>query len=367
MKTIIKSKLHIIVLVTIVILSITGCVSPPVLVSIDQIAGKSEVIKSEPRTVSRYEAREVTAKVDFADYLYPAFLDETLSGLDFPDPLQGSLSKKDKITLVSIERPTPGTIDADIFLERALTKKLLEKGYSVYNRNMNVMRQSVIENNSVPVIGVDSTRWFDLNYKLPSSDMILGYRLLELGCYKLNSTSKDSVIRVGKALVEVSVVNPKTQQIIYDDVLKAYNERTISNQLESTVQSFHYQIKPYSYTVGSPAVTGISNYTVPVKTESREIKTQVDVKPVTNVTKSQVLFILTNISSKIEFMIMDAVSRIDVKYFSLDSGNKLNQVKYEWNLSDNDGDDVKPGDFSLFFRDGFSSSWVMLKGFSVKP
>ena len=364
MKKLINSKLYITVFATMIAFAITGCFPVPVLVSIEQIGGKTEAIKPESKTISRFESNDVVAKVDFAEFLYSSFLDETLSQIEFPDLLQGSLSKKDKITLVSIEKSNPKTIDANIFLERALIKNLLRKGYSVYNRNMNVMRQSVIENNSVPVVGIDSIRLLSLDYKLPQSDMLIGYRLLEIGCYKLSANSKDSVLRVGKALVEVSVINPKTQQIIYNDILSAYHESTISNQLESTIQNFHYQFKPYSLTVGTPPEGTISNYSLPIKKEVKEVVTRVEQKSIPSVANSQLLFILTNITSKMDFKIMEVESNTDVKYFSLDSKSEMSQLRYEWKLSSGD-DEATPGDYVLLYRNKLSG-WESLKRFKVR-
>lgn len=354
MKKLINRKLYITVFATMIAFALTGCFSPPVLISIEQTGGKTEVATNKPS--------ETISKVDFSEYLYPAFIDETLSHLELPDLLQNSLSKKDKITIVPIDKPTVNSVDAGIFFERALTKKLIDKGYSVYNRNMNVLRQSVLENNSVPALGTEVEKYAELNTKLPSSDMMIGYRLLEIGCQKINTTYRDSIMRVGKVLVELSVINPKTQQIIYDDIVKVDLKNTLSRDLEASTENFHYQFKPYVYTVGNPVLSSITESSIAVKEkEFVQLSRSLSLK-------SEICFKLSNISSKVEFKIYDSYSSSDVKYFSLDSFNSGAILKYNWNLKNNDGESVKPGDYSLLYkREGPSPDWFKLKDFIVKP
>ena len=349
-----------------VVVFFSGCQSiPPSVVSIIQTDGKNEASMSGIKP-KQYEEKELLGDQNYSNLLYPHFIEKTLLQMQLSDYLIGAISKNYKIAVYPLDRVTASSVDAYTIVERTLIRKLLEKGYFINNRNSNILRQSAYENNGTPLYFADTLLMKDINAKFPSSDIILGYRLLELGCQKFSIPKSDSVKRVGSAMIELTVVVAKTQQVLYDDVYNAYLEDYLPTALAAEIENFHYSFKSYNYYVGTPSANSITTSETPKVKIKEEIKSE-EAGTATKAKYPILEFVFSDISSTQKFKIVENKNKKEVHQFEISASGLSRTVSYKWSLLSEKGEELKPGLYDLMYKNETRNTWILMNTFNVKP
>lgn len=184
----------------------------------------------------------------------PRFIDELIDKIELPNELLSVFQAKDKIIVKSIERDYYSDLDGQVNVERSFTRKLLRNGFTVLERDNNIMNSFIFENPKnlntlckLKLNNIKDTSKIELSLNINVATKILAYRVLELGVFKQKSKDMEETSRIGNAEIEVKVIDAETSQILFCKVLNAYKEEVINNKELDAITNLHASFEKDAY------------------------------------------------------------------------------------------------------------------------
>ena len=242
------------------------------------------------------------------------FLEKTINQLDVGKELEGRISPKYNIALLSIEDNL--TLDKPIvaMIEDQIISSLIEGGYTIVERDTDVI-QNIIK---------EGDKKYSLLFQKPSQDSgsgniikgslepginfietqlsaagaLISYRILEAGIvYHEYPENKNSEIREAMVRLHIRVHKTWTGEIVHATNLSSSLSDTVRQEFVNQLASFHYSFFPYEYPLQEKVhYQGIKRIkSVKIATKDEKIS-----KTSRSVSRSQ-LFILPRIGYGLNF------------------------------------------------------------------
>ena len=242
------------------------------------------------------------------------FLEKTINQLDVGKELEGRISPKYNIALLSIEDNL--TLDKPIvaMIEDQIISSLIEGGYTIVERDIDVI-QNIIK---------EGDKKYSLLFQKPSQDSgsgniikgslepginfietqlsaagaLISYRILEAGIvYHEYPENKNSEIREAMVRLHIRVHKTWTGEIVHATNLSSSLSDTVRQEFVNQLASFHYSFFPYEYPLQEKVhYQGIKRIkSVKIATKDEKIS-----KTSRSVSRSQ-LFILPRIGYGLNF------------------------------------------------------------------
>ena len=242
------------------------------------------------------------------------FLEKTINQLDVGKELEGRISPKYNIALLSIEDNL--TLDKPIvaMIEDQIISSLIEGGYTIVERDIDVI-QNIIK---------EGDKKYSLIFQKPSQDSgsgniikgslepginfietqlsaagaLISYRILEAGIvYHEYPENKNSEIREAMVRLHIRVHKTWTGEIVHATNLSSSLSDTVRQEFVNQLASFHYSFFPYEYPLQEKVhYQGIKRIkSVKIATKDEKIS-----KTSRSVSRSQ-LFILPRIGYGLNF------------------------------------------------------------------
>ena len=242
------------------------------------------------------------------------FLEKTINQLDVGKELEGRISPKYNIALLSIEDNL--TLDKPIvaMIEDQIISSLIEGGYTIVERDIDVI-QNIIK---------EGDKKYSLIFQKPSQDSgsgniikgslepginfietqlsaagaLISYRILEAGIvYHEYPENKNSEIREAMVRLHIRVHKTWTGEIVHATNLSSSLSDTVRQEFVNQLASFHYSFFPYEYPIQEKVhYQGIKRIkSVKIATKDEKIS-----KTSRSVSRSQ-LFILPRIGYGLNF------------------------------------------------------------------
>ena len=242
------------------------------------------------------------------------FLEKTINQLDVGKELEGRISPKYNIALLSIEDNL--TLDKPIvaMIEDQIISSLIEGGYTIVERDIDVI-QNIIK---------EGDKKYSLLFQKPSQDSgsgniikgslepginfietqlsaagaLISYRILEAGIvYREYPENKNSEIREAMVRLHIRVHKTWTGEIVHATNLSSSLSDTVRQEFVNQLASFHYSFFPYEYPLQEKVhYQGIKRIkSVKIATKDEKIS-----KTSRSVSRSQ-LFILPRIGYGLNF------------------------------------------------------------------
>jgi len=283
---------------------------------------------------------EVLSKSD------PRFIDRLLRNLELPLGLVSKLSYNDRISVVRLDSIAHPENRPQLFaVDRALIEKLISRDYIVVERNEQVLAKALAEGSS------DESRFVHhyLDGKADSSltekraenlyyaTKLLAYRILELGITEAKDEANNNVMRIGRAEIELRLIDANTSRILFSDIATAYILDTLSESEHQILKGIHYKFAPDAL----PLVLNL------------QAKDFINVAALTRRTTlaGEMVFLFTPGNQLTHAYIADELSNELVQSFDIPSSAKTTTFEYRWDLKDREGKLVKPGYYSLWLND----------------
>jgi len=242
------------------------------------------------------------------------FLEKTINQLDVGKELEGRISPKYNIALLSIEDNL--TLDKPIvaMIEDQIISSLIEGGYTIVERDTDVIQNIIKEgdekyslifqkasqdSSSVNIIkGSLEPRINFIETQLSSAGALISYRILEAGIvYHEYPENKNSEIREAMVRLHIRVHKTWTGEIVHATNLSSSLSDTVRQEFVNQLASFHYSFFPYEYPlqekVHYQGIKRIKSVKIPTKDEKIS-------KTSRSVSRSQ-LFILPRIGYGLNF------------------------------------------------------------------
>ena len=242
------------------------------------------------------------------------FLEKTIDQLDVGKELEGRISPKYNIALLSIEDNL--TLDKPIvaMIEDQIISSLIEGGYTIVERDTDVIQNIIKEgdekyslifqkasqdSSSVNIIkGSLEPRINFIETQLSSAGALISYRILEAGIvYHEYPENKNSEIREAMVRLHIRVHKTWTGEIVHATNLSSSLSDTVRQEFVNQLASFHYSFFPYEYPlqekVHYQGIKRIKSVKIPTKDEKIS-------KTSRSVSRSQ-LFILPRIGYGLNF------------------------------------------------------------------
>ena len=242
------------------------------------------------------------------------FLEKTINQLDVGKELEGRISPKYNIALLSIEDNL--TLDKPIvaMIEDQIISSLIEGGYTIVERDIDVIQNiikegdkkysllfqkpsqdsgsgNIIKGSLEPGINFIETQ-------LSSAGALISYRILEAGIvYHEYPENKNSEIREAMVRLHIRVHKTWTGEIVHATNLSSSLSDTVRQEFVNQLASFHYSFFPYEYPLQEKVhYQGIKRIkSVKIATKDEKIS-----KTSRSVSRSQ-LFILPRIGYGLNF------------------------------------------------------------------
>jgi len=192
------------------------------------------------------------------------FLEKTINQLDVGKELEGRISPKYNIALLSIEDNL--TLDKPIvaMIEDQIISSLIEGGYTIVERDTDVIQNIIKEgdekyslifqkasqdSSSVNIIkGSLEPRINFIETQLSSAGALISYRILEAGIvYHEYPENKNSEIREAMVRLHIRVHKTWTGEIVHATNLSSSLSDTVRQEFVNQLASFHYSFFPYEY------------------------------------------------------------------------------------------------------------------------
>ena len=213
------------------------------------------------------------------------FLENTIDDLQLSESINNKIDKSNSIAIVSIENNLTKDSPLTALIEDYMIDNLVGSGYKVYERDLdaliNIVRES--KNTSYSLShdqwdsGIESPlydSWPNITdsisitrYDIPkdglqlyptqlsSSDLVLSYRVLEIGIMYspiLDNTSFPKDKREGRVRLNYRIQNTQTGQVVHAGTLDGkYYDEIRSDQKES-LSDYHYSFFGYEYPNSKP-------------------------------------------------------------------------------------------------------------------
>ena len=242
------------------------------------------------------------------------FLEKTINQLDVGKELEGRISPKYNIALLSIEDNL--TLDKPIvaMIEDQIISSLIEGGYTVVERDTDVIQNIIKEGDKKyslifqkPSQDSDSVNIIKgslepgINFietQLSAAGALISYRILEAGIvYHEYPENKNSDIREAMVRLHIRVHKTWTGEIVHATNLSSSLSDTVRQEFVNQLASFHYSFFPYEYPLQEKVhYQGIKRIkSVKIATKDEKIS-----KTSRSVSRSQ-LFILPRIGYGLNF------------------------------------------------------------------
>ena len=242
------------------------------------------------------------------------FLEKTINQLDVGKELEGRISPKYNIALLSIEDNL--TLDKPIvaMIEDQIISSLIEGGYTIVERDIDVIQNIIKEGDkkyslifqkpsqdSSSVNIIKSSLEPGINYietQLSAAGALISYRILEAGIvYHEYPENKNSEIREAMVRLHIRVHKTWTGEIVHATNLSSSLSDTVRQEFVNQLASFHYSFFPYEYPLQEKVhYQGIKRIkSVKIATKDEKIS-----KTSRSVSRSQ-LFILPRIGYGLNF------------------------------------------------------------------
>lgn len=338
------------------ILLTIGC-APTRFVRIDGI-----ISKQEDQTNEKLKGNSFISIEQIKNKLTPRIIDKAINNLEFDDRFLNTMSKTDKIIIMPLDRKIDSYSfsDEQQVVERGLLKLLLEKGYSIYDRNSNVILRLLSDtfNDFYSKSNRDSV--LSRNKALfPVSDIVLGYQILELGVINIEDKSKKTVNRLATVIIEMRIIDAKSLRVLNSDIVYGTFEDEIELKLQNVISEFHFGFT----TDALPLVKGnslVKNLTKDPSGLSSNSKTIT-----TGYSKQSGI--------KIVFEIGNSTNGV-FEIYSKKTGLAIHRIKipdgltgffnYEWNCTDDKGNVVENGEY-VIINNTSTGETIQLNTFSI--
>ena len=261
------------------------------------------------------------------------FLEKTITQLDVGRELEGIISPKYIIALLSIENNL--TLDKPIIamIEDQIISSLIEGGYTIVERDTDVI-QNIIK---------EGDKKYSLTFQKPSQDSgsgnivkgslepginfietqlssagaLISYRILEAGIvYHEYPENKNSEIREAMVRLHIRVHKTWTGEIVHATNLSSSLSDTVRQEFVNQLASFHYSFFPYEYPLQEKVhYQGIKRIkSVKIATKDEKIS-----KTSRSVSRSQ-LFILPRIGYGLNFYGYGIITGGSISYGKINGG-----------------------------------------------
>jgi len=242
------------------------------------------------------------------------FLEKTINQLDVGKELEGRISPKYNIALLSIEDNL--TLDKPIvaMIEDQIISSLIEGSYTIVERDTDVIQNIIKEgnkkysltfNNPAENVSYDTVTGDALDpginfidTQLSAAEVLISYRILEAGIvYHEYPENKNSEIREAMVRLHIRVHKTWTGEIVHATNLSSSLSDTVRQEFVNQLASFHYSFFPYEYPLQEEVhYQGIKRIkSVKIATKDEKIS-----KTSRSVSRSQ-LFILPRIGYGLNF------------------------------------------------------------------
>ena len=242
------------------------------------------------------------------------FLEKTINQLDVGKELEGRISPKYNIALLSIEDNL--TLDKPIvaMIEDQIISSLIEGGYTIVERDTDVIQNIIKEGDkkyslifqkasqdgsSVNIIKGSLEPGINfIETQLSAAGALISYRILEAGIvYHEYPENKNSEIREAMVRLHIRVHKTWTGEIVHATNLSSSLSDTVRQEFVNQLASFHYSFFPYEYPLQEKVhYQGIKRIkSVKIATKDEKIS-----KTSRSVSRSQ-LFILPRIGYGLNF------------------------------------------------------------------
>ena len=192
------------------------------------------------------------------------FLEKTINQLDVGKELEGRISPKYNIALLSIEQNL--TLDKPIIamIEDQIISSLIEGGYTIVERDDDVIQNLIGEktgaysltfSNPPEHISYDKITGDAIEpgitfmeTRLNSAGILISYRILETGIvYYDIPDNKEYEKREAMVRLHIRVHKTRTGEIVHATNLTSILADTLRRELVSQLEEFHYSFFPYEY------------------------------------------------------------------------------------------------------------------------
>ena len=192
------------------------------------------------------------------------FLEKTIDQLDVGKELEGRISPKYNIALLSIEDSL--TLDKPIvaMIEDQIISSLIEGGYTIVERDENVIQSLISErkgiysltfNNPSENITYDKITGDALTpgisfmeTQLSSAGILISYRILETGIVYFDiPDNKEYEKREAMVRLHIRVHKTRTGEIVHATNLTSTLSDTLRREFVNQLEAFHYSFFPYEY------------------------------------------------------------------------------------------------------------------------
>ena len=242
------------------------------------------------------------------------FLEKTINQLDVGKELEGRISPKYNIALLSIEDNL--TLDKPIvaMIEDQIISSLIGGGYTIVERDIDVIQNIIKEGDkkyslifqkasqdgsSVNIIKGSLEPGINfIETQLSAAGALISYRILEAGIvYHEYPENKNSEIREAMVRLHIRVHKTWTGEIVHATNLSSSLSDTVRQEFVNQLASFHYSFFPYEYPLQEKVhYQGIKRIkSVKIATKDEKIS-----KTSRSVSRSQ-LFILPRIGYGLNF------------------------------------------------------------------
>jgi len=192
------------------------------------------------------------------------FLEKTINQLDVGKELEGRISPKYNIALLSIENNL--TLDKPIvaMIEDQIISSLIEGSYTIVERDTDVIQNIIKEgnkkysltfNNPTENVSYNSATGDALepgiNFietQLSAAEVLISYRILEAGIvYHEYPENKNAEIREAMVRLHIRLHKTWTGEIVHATNLSSSLSDTVRQEFTNQLASFHYTFFPYDY------------------------------------------------------------------------------------------------------------------------
>ena len=192
------------------------------------------------------------------------FLEKTIDQLDVGKELEGRISPKYNIALLSIENNL--TLDKPIIamIEEQIISSLIDGGYTIVERDDDVIQNLISErkgiysltfNNPSENITYDKITGDALTpgisfmeTQLSSAGILISYRILETGIvYYDIPDNKEYEKREAMVRLHIRVHKTRTGEIVHATNLTSTLSDTLRREIVNQLEAFHYSFFPYEY------------------------------------------------------------------------------------------------------------------------
>lgn len=179
----------------------------------------------------------------------PRLLDKVLDNLTLPEKLYSLIGRNDRILIQSLERNYYSDNDLQLVINRGLISKFLNRNIPVLERDENILITALVENNenlgrdwkAYSFKAIDTQFVFENKNPLQTATKVFAYRVLEFGIINIPINQGNFIQRVGFLELEIRLIDVKSSQILFIDLVKSNYVDRISNEDYKIVNDLHYK------------------------------------------------------------------------------------------------------------------------------